>query len=167
MSIWFTSDCHFTHRLMLKTRNFNTLEEHDEIIMQNWNKNIKKLDEVYFLGDFCFSTQARAQNIFDRLNGRIYWIRGNHDNPKRIPSGYVWFKDVYKFKFDKQIIWLSHYPHMSWPHSSYKSLHLFGHVHGTIPMQEGRCSFDVGMDAWNLHPISLDQVLEIYNNLKA
>ena len=39
-NIWFTSDLHFCHdkEFLYKPRGFNSIEEHDTAIIQNWNK---------------------------------------------------------------------------------------------------------------------------------
>lgn len=166
MGIFFTSDQHFQHKLTTRLRGFESPDAQDEVLIDNWNKNIKKNDQVYFLGDFSFTTKPKAQEIFNRLNGKIYCIKGNHDNMNVLPNGFVWIKDVHRLKIDKKVIWLSHYPHVSWPHSYYGSLHLYGHVHGRIPISGGKLSFDVGVDMWNLTPICLEEVFEIYLQLK-
>ena len=51
--IWFTSDTHFGHikDFLWSPRGFNSIEEHDEIIIKNWNELVAPEDEVYHLGD--------------------------------------------------------------------------------------------------------------------
>ena len=43
------------------------------------NNLITKDNIVYHLGDFCLSNDDEIKNIFNRLNGNIILIRGNHD----------------------------------------------------------------------------------------
>jgi hypothetical protein len=56
-NIWFTGDWHLSHKNVLKLSNrpFETIEEHDEAIINNFNKFVKSEDDVYILGDISFS----------------------------------------------------------------------------------------------------------------
>lgn len=53
VKIWFTSDTHFGHKNILRfcKRPWNTVEEMDEGLIQNWNKVVGKDDIVFHLGD--------------------------------------------------------------------------------------------------------------------
>ena len=93
---YFTSDLHFSHTSILYfhperleqaglTREF--LEEHktettriyDEWLIKRWNNTVNKRDSIYILGDFCLANKENTEKILNRLNGRKYLIRGNHD----------------------------------------------------------------------------------------
>lgn len=60
---------------------------------------------------------------------------------------------------DLPLISLCHYPLHSWPNSKNGGIHLHGHTHGTLKKQNRR--IDVGVDACNFKPISLEEVLEL------
>jgi calcineurin-like phosphoesterase family protein len=166
MTILFTSDSHFGHTNIIRYcgRPFETKEEHDETLIKNWNSVVTKKDIVYHLGDFGFgSPEYLHKGIAQRLNGKIHLIIGNHDAPTRmdpLKSRFVFQKDVHFMKVkhnNKKIeLFLSHYPHRSWPKSFHGSYHLFGHVHGKLPPHG--LSFDVGVDACNFTPMSLEEV---------
>ena len=53
--IYLTSDLHFNHMNILKyepeSRPFSSIEEMNEVIIQNWNEVVKISDTVYVLGD--------------------------------------------------------------------------------------------------------------------
>lgn len=158
--IFFTSDSHFSHPLMLKTRGFSTLEEHDETIIANWNARVGQNDVVYHLGDFTFTDREKSQKIFDRLNGRKHLIVGNHDKVGRKLYGWCWVKDVFQIKHNDQKVWMSHYCHHIWPTKHYGSFHLFGHSHGGIPFSDTAARLDVGIDNFpNL--ISWDEMYKL------
>lgn len=59
-------------------------------MVENWNKTVKKNDEVFHLGDLTFSKldehRPSRQNRGDLslLNGKITLIPGNHDSEKTI-----------------------------------------------------------------------------------
>ena len=77
-NVFFTSDTHFGHKNLLKIgkgRPFDTIEEHDEALIENWNKVVKPNDLVYHLGDVAMATDAnRLREIFKRLKGNIHLI---------------------------------------------------------------------------------------------
>ena len=79
---FYTSDLHFGHKNIIKYENrpFNSVEEMDEELIRRWNNKVGKNDEVYILGDFAFASGRRVNELLDRLNGRKYLLRGNHDH---------------------------------------------------------------------------------------
>jgi calcineurin-like phosphoesterase family protein len=168
MNYYFVSDTHFGHRNVIKysKRPFSSIEEHDEIIIQNWNKTIKRNDMVYFLGDFCMAGRQRTLDIRKRLNGAIFFIRGNHDKTAyQIRDTFQWFGDVKKIKIYDQEIFLSHYAHLTWNKMHYGCWMLFGHSHGGMNewlsknLLEARM-LDVGVDTHNYVPYSFEEIKE-------
>lgn len=80
---WVISDTHFQHENIIKfepIRNFSSIQEHDETIIENWNKHIKPKDKVYHLGDVFFGNKKSFEHIIHRLNGNKRLIIGNHDD---------------------------------------------------------------------------------------
>lgn len=79
---YFTSDLHFGHKNIIKyeDRPFSSVEEMDEFLIYKWNSKVGKNDEVYILGDFGFVSGTRANELLDRLNGKKFLIKGNHDS---------------------------------------------------------------------------------------
>lgn len=133
----------------------------DELLIKNWNDRVKHGDSVYHLGDFAFCKRSRVEEVFKRLNGQKFLIRGNHD--KKTYGDWEWAKDVHRLKIDGIRIWLSHYSHRIWPEKHYGNWHLFGHSHGHSK-PHGK-SFDVGVDCWGMCPISLDEVKWVMDKL--
>jgi calcineurin-like phosphoesterase family protein len=76
----FIADPHLNHLNMAKRRGFNTIEEHDEYFVKQWNSVVAKRDLTYILGDITMES-AKAYPILDRLNGRKIVVGGNHDKP--------------------------------------------------------------------------------------
>ncbi|MDH7592728.1 MAG: 2'-5' RNA ligase family protein, partial [Methanomicrobiales archaeon] len=61
--------------------------EMDYVLIRNWNNLVKKTDTVYFLGDLCGpKSRIKADQYFRYLNGKIIWIKGNHDEQEYISS---------------------------------------------------------------------------------
>ena len=79
--VFFTSDSHFCHKNIIEfcSRPFETVEEMNEKLVENWNKVVGPSDIVYHLGDFCFAGSAEWHYLLGKLNGRIHLIIGNHD----------------------------------------------------------------------------------------
>ena len=79
--IYFISDTHFYHKKIIKyvNRPFKDVEEMNNTLINNWNKRVKHKDEVYILGDFSFGNKEQTLDLLNKLNGRKYLIKGNHD----------------------------------------------------------------------------------------
>lgn len=167
--IYLTSDTHFCHKNIIKYANrpFSSVEEMNEIMVQNWNKTVKPNDEIYHLGDLTF---GRNDQHLHKLNGRITLIRGNHDSEKTMEYVYSileWdVKDYLNLKYKDAHIILFHYPIDSWDRARHGSIHCHGHCHGTFnKYNTNRRRFDIGVDVENFHPISLDEIIERSNKL--
>ena len=79
--IFFTADPHFGHENIIRhcKRPFASVDEMDAALIRNWNATVGPRDEVYILGDFTMRPAAQAHEYLAALNGRKYFIRGNHD----------------------------------------------------------------------------------------
>ena len=84
--IYFTSDTHFNHdkEFCWKIRGFNSVEEMNETIKNNWNNIVTEEDEVYLLGDVMLGDYQKGINIVSQLKGKIHIILGNHCTQNRI-----------------------------------------------------------------------------------
>lgn len=80
------SDTHFGHKnateVFLRScgaplRDFASVEECDEAMVERWNAKVKPSDSVYHLGDVVIA--RRHLETVKRLNGRKILIKGNHD----------------------------------------------------------------------------------------
>ena len=138
-NIFFISDTHFGHANMLnflnydgtRTRPFDSIEEVDELMIQNWNEMVKKEDKIYHLGDVAFGQSF--DKVMPRLNGTKVLIKGNHD---RLQIGkYVkYFKDVRGTCHVDGNYLLSHFPiHPDSKGRFVRNLH--GHIHAQTVMK--------------------------------
>lgn len=161
--IWFTSDPHFGHKNILKysKRPFDTIQEHDEALIANWNSVVRPDDTIYLLGDVSFHDNDRTRKILQRLMGHKHLIRGNHDK-KRMKGDllgfFAWVGDYKEVTIDEQFIVLCHYAFETWNRSHRGSWSLHGHSHGTLPSAEWQRRVDVGVDVWNYFPVSFEQL---------
>ena len=161
--LFFTADTHFGHRSQALRRGHDDLDEHDNALIHNWNREVPHDGIVFHLGDFSWKTVKgeRLEKIFKRLNGRKYLILGNHDDEKDAKLGWaappVQRMLVQIGSGENQLtLCLDHYGGRVWYNSHNGVIQLYGHSHGDLPATTGAC--DVGVDSWMLQPIVLDDV---------
>jgi calcineurin-like phosphoesterase family protein len=156
-NVWFISDTHFGHKNILKyeaeRRPFNSIEEHDEVLIQNWNSCVKKNDTIWHLGDVCFGANT-LDRVIPRLNGVKRLVLGNHDcYPMDLYLKY--FNKVFGVVYFKEFV-LSHVP--VHPNHVRVRYNLHGHLHSKS-VGDGRY-FNISVEHHNLKPINLDTVRE-------
>lgn len=169
---YFTSDLHIKHKNILRftDRPCRNLDHMEEMIIEDWNKDIKKGDVVYHLGDLCFGKPVDAVSFISKLNGEIHLLKGNHCNKvmqnelRKLPNVYAYDSPYHEIKFMKKKIVLCHYPIYCWNGERYGAYMLHGHCHNSFN-GHGKM-MDVGLDAcWEnyklFRPISFDEVHEI------
>jgi len=169
--MYFLSDNHFHHASMLRFRDgFTDVEDMNEQMIAKWNSVISKNDFVYYLGDFSFGKKSDIIETLDRLNGKIYYILGNHDKlirkKKDIQKRFEWVKDYHRLKFEKQDIILSHYCFHVWDKHHFGSWHLYGHSHGNIIDDSNRKRMDIGADTNNFYPYTYEEIRRIMEERK-
>ena len=79
---FFIADTHFGGENIRRYENrpFETAQEMDEKLIENWNKTITPEDTVYVLGDFSdYKDMEKDAEILQRLHGCKILIMGNHD----------------------------------------------------------------------------------------
>ena len=150
--IWFTADQHFDHKniIQLCKRPFNSIEEMNETLVQNWNNVVANDDTVYVLGDF---TWKYPFTRVEQLNGKKIFIIGGHDKGLK-------GEKLLEVKIEEQWFILCHYPLYSWNKEYYGSIHLHGHNHNN-PIEYKRNRINVGVDVWDFYPVSLDKILKL------
>ena len=163
MSVYFTSDLHFGHELMLKKypnfRKGANAAEMDENLIAAWNALITFEDVVYDLGDVSFHKDfVRTYEILCRLNGWHFLVLGNHDEQivarknellrRRKADGNFVFEQIADYAFVRLFrvsAALSHYPMSEWGGCHKGALMLYGHLHANIAPIVGR-ALNVGFD---------------------
>ena len=179
MKRWFTSDLHFYHKNIISYTNRPemSIDEHDEWLTDIWNSTVNPDDDVWHLGDFAFVRNGKtAWDVLSRLNGRKFFILGNHDNNSefelkirnRTDVGAV--KNYEEIKIAGKKVVLCHYPIACWNRQHHGSWHLHGHSHGNYKIPEGKI-LDVGLDsAYNIygkHCFFDEAMIEEYMNTRS
>ena len=77
---YYIADTHFGHDNIrrLSNRPFETIEEMDNTIIDNWNSRVNDNDDIYILGDFSYKSEDPILYL-KQLIGRKHLIVGNHD----------------------------------------------------------------------------------------
>jgi len=160
MGIYLTSDTHFGHNNIIEysKRPFKDVTEMDEALVENWNKVVTNKDTIYHLGDVIFS---RDHSILKRLNGHINFLYGNHDKNASWKA-----IDYEEIKYSGRLFVLCHYPLLTWNKARHGSIHLHGHIHSEVPIYSNVARYDVGVDANNYTPVSIEQIIEAFRNLR-
>ena len=171
MTVFFTADLHFKHKNIVQYTNRGvetTTESHDPWLVELWNKQVKRQDTVFVLGDISFSNkQEDLENTVGKLNGNIILISGNHDHEKTTnwiyTIGHV-VEQYLEIKIRGTRTCLFHFPIASWHQIGRGSWHLHGHSHGNY-RAEGKI-LDVGIDnaflLYNTHRLFTEQDIVEY-----
>ena len=172
--IWLTSDLHLCHdrEFVYKPRGFKTVDEMNEVLINNINEYVSDQDTLYILGDLGLGQDT--DKILEYLNKikckEIYIIRGNHDTDNRLSAyreSFVNLAGIYDAKylrFGKYHFYLSHYPTMTGNLEkealTQMTLNLFGHTHqksdfyNDIPYM-----YHVGVDSNFNCPVKIEDIL--------
>lgn len=161
---FYISDTHFGHSKIITflnkegkfVRPFSSTEEMDELIVENWNKKVRKVDTVYHLGDVVMN--RRCLPILNRLNGRKILIKGNHDIFK-LSDYSAYFEDIRAYKvLPASGIIFSHVPiHPNQLDSRFK-VNCHGHLHEKI-IDDSKY-MNLCVEHLNYTPIEFDEILE-------
>jgi len=141
--VYFTSDTHFGHASIVKFvgqwRKGSNSEEHDEWLIEEINKVVRKRDVLYILGDIAMGKPGTVDkrgigwynlSKVGRLNGTKKFILGNHDD--MTIEAYRQYAQIIRGMDRYKGFWLSHCPIHPQELRGRKNIH--GHVHAnSIP----------------------------------
>lgn len=167
---FYIADTHFGHKKILThcKRDFASVEEMDETIINNWNAVVSEDDDVYLLGDFGH-TSVDLVAILKRLKGRKHLVIGNHDR-KPIRSAlfrhcFVEIHNVIEVHDNGVMIVLSHYPMAEWNGYYQGAWHFYGHIHnnGNLAqqlMEQIPRAVNVGVDKIGFMPRTAKELMD-------
>jgi calcineurin-like phosphoesterase family protein len=154
--VLFFSDPHFSHEKMAINRGFSSVEEHDNHIIENWNKKVSKRDIVWLLGDITMEKRT-PYPLLGKLNGLIRVVAGNHDRPQDTQELLKYVQSISGLVKYKGFA-LSHCPIHESEISRFRG-NIHGHVHAnSLPDHR---YFNVSAENINYTPISFKELLEI------
>jgi len=167
--VWITSDTHYGHKNICrgvtswrlpdgsipinKTRDFDTIEEMNEAIVDGINSVVGQDDVLIHLGDFSFGGFENIQKFRDRIICKeIHLILGNHDthienNKGDVQELFTSVNHYTRLLYKNKTFVLCHFPISSWDGLSKGNIQLHGHVHLPTNLRFGKGKkMDVGMD---------------------
>jgi calcineurin-like phosphoesterase family protein len=170
--VWITSDTHYGHKNICrgvtswrlpdgsipinKTRDFYTIEEMNEAIVDGINSVVGQDDVLIHLGDFSFGGFENIQKFRDRIICKeIHLILGNHDthienNKGGVQELFTSVNHYTRLLYKNKTFVLFHFPISSWDSLNKGHIHLHGHVHLPTNLRFGKGKkMDIGMDG---HP---------------
>ncbi len=182
--VWITSDTHYSHKNICRgvtnwrtkdgkipiesTRDFNTIEDMNSVIVDNINSKIGPDDTLIHLGDFSFGGFDKIGQFLDRLVcNNIHIVLGNHDhhiknNRENIHDRFLSIQNYLEVNIGGADFVLSHYPLCSWNQLSKGAIQLHGHVHLPTNKKWGNGKrLDVGVDGNNYQPYKLTEIVHM------
>lgn len=168
--IYYTADLHFGHENVLKFdgRPFETIEEHDNFLIERWNETVRPEDQVYILGDFCMRAKKSPLEYLRKLNGRKYLIKGNHDSgllkDPEVVKEFEWIEKMYFVKDGDYRIVLCHFPIAEWNKYNTGSWHIYGHIHNKRGrafeyMRKEERALNAGIMINHYVPVTMEQLI--------
>lgn len=153
---WIISDLHIKHQRIniyeKSTDIFTSVEERDELIINNWNKVVKRNDSVIVLGDVFLTGESNRIAISRRLKGSKYVILGNHDSQGALEkAGFIVLSRKHQ-SYYLQGFELVHNP----VDAKSKGLILHGHLHDLV-IPDSRY-MNLSCCLTNYTPVSLEQI---------
>lgn len=174
--VFVTSDLHFWHKNVMKYENrpWETVEQMNQGLIDNWNSVVDSSDTVYILGDLSLNGWSKVKDIVEQLNGNKIMIVGNHDSKwlrsKELDKYFVEITHYKKLKYKDHIFVMSHYPIACWEGMEHGYIHLYGHIHGNshnLPQGFNKFqSYHVGVDTNHYKPVDLDWLIDLKEKMR-
>ncbi len=157
---FFIADTHFGDEniLLYENRPYKSVDDMDFDLIEKWNSVVADEDDVYIIGDF--GAVGYECEILNKLNGKKFLIKGNHDIQTNDDYREYGFAEVYDHPIIIDGFWiLSHEPLYVSENLPYANI--FGHVHAS-PIVRAYSShhFCVSVERINYSPISLDDIIK-------
>jgi calcineurin-like phosphoesterase family protein len=186
--VYITSDTHYGHKNIVRgvtnwrtqdgqvplesTRDFQTIEQMNERMIDGINHFVGQDDTLIMLGDVSFGGFENIGIFLDRLVCRnIHLILGNHDhhidrNRDQIQERFLSVQHYLEVNIEGQDFVLCHYPLQSWHGLNKGVIHLHGHVHLPPHRKFGNGKrLDVGMDGNGMDPYSISEIIKIMDKI--
>jgi calcineurin-like phosphoesterase family protein len=186
--VFITSDTHYAHKNICRgvtdwrtqdgevpvgsTRDFETIEQMNERLVNGINNVVGQDDTLILLGDVSFGGFENIGIFLDRLICKnIHLILGNHDHHiendrENIQSKFLSVQHYLEVNVNDKNFVLCHYPLQSWNGLNKGVIHLHGHVHLPANRKFGNGKrMDVGVDGNDMVPYSIDAIIRVMNKI--
>ena len=156
------SDMHFDHANIIRfcNRPFRSAVDMNSALHRNWNRAVRDGDRVYYLGDLTYGRGRRTIDYWlSRLNGRIRFIRGNHDTDIITRAEVI--EDKFRIRYKGHDFLLMHYPYRP---AYWDGWIIHGDKHNNHPglyphINRRNKTINVCPELTGYSPISLDEIV--------
>lgn len=183
---FFTADSHFTltdysGTVIRDFRPFKTCSKMNKAIIKCWNKQTKKGDVIYHLGDFSNYNKTDKESykktlkLVKKLKAKVILILGNNEE-YTVKHEFNGDFEAYKeyllslgfagvveggmyIEIEGKLFYLNHYP----KNHALDAFNLFGHIHGTGFVK--KYGFNVGIDNHYLRLFSEDEIMRMVHSI--
>lgn len=170
MKIYIIADTHFCHKNIIKlaNRSFSSVTEMNETMIKRWKNSQEEDSLFYHLGDFGIGKVDKLCEILWKVRRNVILIRGNHDlSLKRLMEiGFNGIADRLILKYRHWTFDMTHRPSEDpkYDKMDHNEINLHGHLHSITKIKGNR--INMGVEAWDYRPISLDEIMKEYIKYK-
>lgn len=174
--IFYTADLHLGHVNVIRhcNRPFQSVDEMDEALVENWNRRVHRDDTVYIVGDLLFRNRRPAGEYLSQMRGTKVLVLGNHDHAwskqVNLDEAFACVTNMLSIMDGNRRVTLCHYPMLSWRGSGRGGLMVHGHIHNSTNadywpyLQSHPNILNAGVDVNGFVPVTLDELIE--NNIR-
>lgn len=169
--IFITSDTFFGRKSIIKKakRPFETVEEMNKTLINNWNSVVSPGDIVYHLGNFAWDPLT-AESVLSELNGEIRFVLGEYDDALLEVHEYVDLVTILEGDiiedYDLGAI-ISHWPLERWKNKHKGVYHYHGStLRGLKTDLKKMNRVNVCCDNWNFKPQSIENLQDMFKDWK-
>ena len=173
--IWISGDSHFGHDKNSKgfggiifhakrinpltSKPFSCIEEHDQFIIDSWNKTVGSKDTLIIAGDYSWRNH---NHYISAIRCKQILVKGSHDrmsqdclrNFTAVHDG-MWVTLIHGLRFT-----ITHCAPLVWESSHYNAIACYAHSHGRLEERDDVRSMDVGVDCSpNYAPWNIDFII--------
>ena len=167
--VFIVSDTHFYHSNIIKGmsewgfRDFKNVKEMNETMIERWNSVVSDDDMVIHLGDFALCKPREIEGLLKRLNGRIFVIKGNHDNKNKLKRyGVEVFGGVmpvnFKYKGRSYDVALRHKPEDVKDYNVI--IHGHSHENYKVKIYCDKIYINMSVEQWDYYPVNVANIVD-------
>ena len=164
--IYFISDQHFGSKDIIPyyDRPFENVRQMDNELIRRYNSHVKKNDTVIFVGDFWHEDKNSFDYYANQLNGKKYFLRGNHENKSNIHPLALTINIPNTTRDENSSIYenrafITHEPLNA--DLNYR-INIVGHMHNKwlALKRENSWLVNVSVEMWNYYPVNFGDIKE-------
>lgn len=172
MNIFLTGNQQFGRKGAIKAYNrpFETVDEMNQHLINQWNSVVYDDDLVFVLGNFAWDPET-AEMVFKQLKGTICVLDGEWD---RATADIVNNSNTLIDYINEGIhlipeasLCLSYWPLNEWPGKKRGWTSVIGYPNKKYITSHKKNSLNVACDFWNYKPVQAKSILGLFEDLKA